>query len=199
GWLARLLPSWLPSDYLFRGNTIAPDGRVYLFTVLVSASSAVVFGLVQLAFARRHDLTSVLGQGGRLVTPSRRQRAARHALVVAEVTVALVLLFGAGLFLNSFVRLTRVPLGFDPSDRLTLRLSLNGERYVEAVEVRRFTQQLIEETRALPGVARAAAGSTVPLASGQAAYVSPADQPLPKPGDETRTIIRAVSPAYFET
>src|SRR5262245_9017472 len=122
-WIAGLLPAWLPSDYLFRGGRVALDSRVYLFTVCLSAGTALVFGLAPLV-ARRHDLAPALGQGGRVVAGSPGQRRVRHALVVAEVMVALVLLFGAGLFLNSFVRLTQVPLGFEPRDRVTLRLSL---------------------------------------------------------------------------
>ena len=98
-----------------RASQIAVDWRVLGFAVLVSLATALVFGLVPALQASRPDLNATLVEGGRANTGGRNRT--RHVLVVAEVAIALVLLAGAGLLVNSFVRLLNVPPGFDPRTR----------------------------------------------------------------------------------
>ena len=69
--------------------------------------------------------------------------------------MALVLVVGAGLFLNSFIRLTNQPLGFEPRGRLTMRISLSGQRYADPQGIARFASRLVERARAVAGVADA--------------------------------------------
>jgi len=145
----------------------------------------------------RRDLSSVLAQGGRTIAASPGQRRARHALVVAEVTMTLVLLVGAGLFVNSFVRLTCVPLGFDPHDRLTMRIPVVGQRYADRRQVVPLAQRLVERARAVPGVTGAAVGSSVPLGSGPTVRFAATDRPRPDAGEVPQAIIRAITPGYF--
>jgi putative ABC transport system permease protein len=197
-WAFRALRSWLPSDYLSRPASMGIDTRVFLIALGLSALTTVVFGLVPALFATRRDLAPVLGCGSRSATGSPGYRRARHALVVVEVTIAFVLLAGAGLFLNSFIRLKQVPLGFDPDGRVTMRLSLTGDRYQDPRERHRFSEQLVEQVKALPGVTGAASATDVPLGSGPVVRFAAADKPRPAAGTEDRGIVRAVSPAYFE-
>ena len=196
-WAVGLLPAWLPPDYLSRGSQIVIDLRVYLFVLAVSGLTALLFGLAPAVLTSRRDLSGVMAQGGRTVAASPAQRRSRHALVIAEVAMALVLLVGAGLFVNSFVRLTRVPLGFDPQNRLAMRVSAIGPRYVDRRQVLQLAQNLIDRARAVPGVTGAVVGSSGPLGSGPLLRFVANDRIRPAAGEEPRAIVRSVTPGYF--
>jgi hypothetical protein len=127
-WAAGVVSSAVPPDYLVRGSQIAIDARVLAVAVGLCGATTLVCGLAPALFTRV-NVGAVLASGGRSMSGSRRERRARHALVVAQITTAFVLVFGAGLFLNSFVRLTQVPLGFEAAHRFTLSVSLTGKAY----------------------------------------------------------------------
>jgi len=196
-WALDLLPSCLPTDYLSRGSHVVLDVRVYFFALAVSGATTTLFGLAPAVLASRRGLSGVLAQGGRTIAASPGQRRARHALVVAEVTMTLVLLVGAGLFINSFVRLTRVPLGFDPTDRLVMRVSATGPRYADRRQVVPLASSLLERARAVPGVTGAVVGSSIPMGSGPVVLFARPNRPMPEARDELRAIIRAITPGYF--
>ncbi len=198
-WALKGLSSWLPEDYLDRSDQLVLDGRAFAFALLATAATGLVFGLTPALFAARTDVQPMLAQGGRSVGGSREQRHARHALVVFEIVIALVLVFGAGLFLNSFVRLTNLPLGFDPRGRVTMRMPITGARYADPHEVVALATRLLENVRAIPGVIDAAAGTSVPLTGASSVRFVVADQPRPAPGDEPKAIVRAVSPGFHRS
>ena len=143
-----------------RGAAIGVDARVLVFSVVVSVSSGVVFGLVPAWGASRVDLVGALKSGGRGATPHRGRVAG--ALVVGEVALSLVLLIGSGLLLQSFVRLVRIPVGFRPEGLLTMRLSLPAAKYANPVALDAFFERLLQRVDALPGVASAAASLALP-------------------------------------
>ena len=186
----------MPGDYLARGGHIEIDARVGAFALVLCCLTTMAFGLAPAMF-RRVDLSSTLAAGARAVAGSRRQRRARHALVVGEIMTAFVLVFGAGLFLTSFLRLTRVPLGFDPANRFTMGIPLTGSRYADSRATLDFSTQLLERVRAIPGVATAAVATSVPLDSGPLALFAVGGRPRPATGSEHRAVARAVSPGYF--
>jgi putative ABC transport system permease protein len=198
-WAIRILPHWMPPSYLDRGGNIELDTRVYFFSLLMAGVTAILFGLPPALFAARRQLSAMLAQGGRTATGSAAQRRTRHALVVMEVTTALVLLFGAGLFVNSFIRLTHLPLGFEPQGRLTMRVPVSGARYSDPGRIVGFVNQLIEHIAQVPGVRDAAVATSAPLGSGPSARFIVPDQPRPAAGDEPKAIVRAVSPGFFRT
>ena len=152
------------SASLPRAQEIAVDGRVLAFTVFVSITTGIVFGLVPALQASRTDLTASLKDGGgRGSTPARSRT--RGALVVSEVALALVLLTGAGLLVNSFVRLLNVPPGFDPRGALAVQMSLPVEKYAERERRAAFTEDVLARIEALPGVEAAGAIVRLPLAN----------------------------------
>jgi len=195
-WTLRGLASWLPPDYLNRTDRIVLDARSFGFALAATALTALIFALTPAVFAARTDVQPMLALGGRSVAGSRRQRFARHALVVFEITAALVLVFSAGLFLNSFVRLTHLPLGFDPSGRLAIRVTTSFDDPRRAVE---FASRLLHAVRSVPGVTDAAVATSAPLGDGSSVRFAVAGQPLPAPGQEPSAIVRAVTPGFHHT
>lgn len=199
-WAVDLVPAWMPPDFLGRGNVVVIDYRVFVFALLVSVVTALFFGLAPAALTSNRDLNPLLVQGTRSIGGSPAQRRARHALVVVEMTIALVLLVGAGLFIRSYAELLNAPLGFDPVNRVSMTITLAGTRYADANTAIPFTERLIEAAKAVPGVRDAAVGSSLPLGSGQMLYFVRPDKPEAT-GNEgsARSLVRAVTPGYMRT
>jgi putative ABC transport system permease protein len=197
-WTVRIVGTQLPEEYFYRGAPLALDGRILLVVAGLTAITTILLSLAPMVFAQRLHLNVMLGQGARAGTTPGHVRA-RTALLVAQLTLTLVLVTAAGLFVQSFMRLLTVPLGFDPADRLSVRLTLTGARYAGDAPVRVFAQQLLERVRAIPGIDTVPIDTTSPLDSGPMVRLAAADQDRPTPGSEERAIIRSVSPAYFRT
>jgi len=162
-WLARVLISSLPEDALPRQGPITLDVRVFLFALAISAASALAAGLLPAVFASRSDLNDSLRQSAPGRSASSSQRSMRSALVVIEIALGFVLLFGAGLFLSSFIRLQQAPRGFDAPGALTFRISLRGNNYSNPDQIQRYFDRLTENLRSLPGVRDLTMGNSLPL------------------------------------
>ena len=128
GWGAGLLLRFAPDD-LPRIHEVRVDGRVLAFTFAVSLVTGILFGLVPALAASNPDLNETLKEGGRGGTGAAKRKRLRNAFVIAEITLALVLLVGAGLMLKSFWRLQRIDPGFNPDGVLTMRMMLPFEIY----------------------------------------------------------------------
>ncbi|HLF82573.1 MAG TPA: ABC transporter permease, partial [Blastocatellia bacterium] len=124
-----------------------------------------------------------------------RRRWLRHSLVVSEVAVALVLLIGAGLLINSFWRLQQVDRGFDARNVLTLNLTLS--RYSTTEQQVAFLRQVLERVAQAPGARAAGLTSTLPLQGGPSTGFVIEDRPPLALGDEPSADIRIVDPNYF--
>jgi putative ABC transport system permease protein len=198
-WALAFFTTRLPEEYLLRGSHIPVDVRVCAFAFAVTALTTLAFGLAPSVFARRVNLAMTLGHGARMAGHPPAHVRLRHALLAAEVALTVVLLAGAGVFLKSFVALTHVPLGFEPSDRAAARLSLSGPAYAADAPVVAYGNALLERTRAIPAVTDAAIASTSPLGSGPRVLFVVPGRERPAPGNEPRAILRAVTPGYFRT
>jgi putative ABC transport system permease protein len=199
-WVLGLFSSYIPAGLLMRGGHIQPDLRVGAFVLAVAGGATLLLALVPLVFTRRIELNLMLG-GPRTAGVSPRQRRLRLALLVGQVTMTVVLLAGAGLFLRSFARLSDVPLGFEPDHRIAMTLTPSGPRYGGGAAVLDFSHRLLEQALATPGVRDAAVGSSSPLESqgGPAVQVVVPERPRPIAADESSALIRTVSPSYFQT
>jgi putative ABC transport system permease protein len=174
------------------------DTRVLAFTLLVSLLTGVVFGLIPALRAARADLNEALKEGGRGGEGLRRNRL-RSALVVAEVALAVTLLIGAGLLINSFMRLQRVKLGFDPRQVLTLRVDLPEAKYQEGRQIINFNQELLRRIERLPGVRSAAMVYKLPLGDSDHSNRFEVEG---QPSDKSRRLsasLRVSTPGYFHT
>ena len=159
--LLAIAPSTLP-----RVSALHLDLRVLLFSLIVTAVSGVIFGLVPAITASRTDLVVSLKDAERGDSAGSAQGLLRRALVVSEVALALVLLISAGLLIRSFGKLLDVKPGFDPHNVLTLRLALPGSQYNSAAKVASFYDDALTRISALPGVEHAAAAFQTPFTSG---------------------------------
>jgi putative ABC transport system permease protein len=179
-----------------RINEVAVDGRVLAFALLATLVTGVLFGIAPALQLPKYALHNVLKEGGRSTAGTRRRRL-RNALVVAEVALALVVLVGAGLLINSFWRLLRVEHGFDPQNVITFRLSLSPTRYADGPQQVNFLKQVLERVAAVPGVRAAGLTTTTPLTGGAATDFEIVGRP-PVP-DEHAPIadIRTIDPHYF--
>ena len=160
-WGVDALLALSPAD-LPRLDEVSIDARVLVFTLVVSASTGVLFGLIPAFRASRVKLTNTLKEGSRSVIGGGSHRL-RRAIVVAEIALSLVLLVGAGLLMRSFSRLTRVDPGFDSQNLLTVKVQVPRTKYKDGAAVSSFFQQLLEKIQALPGVESAGAVSQLPL------------------------------------
>jgi putative ABC transport system permease protein len=148
------------------GSVVGVDGRVLAFTILVSIGTGILFGLIPAFQASREDLSGALKEGSGRSGTGARQNRARAALVVAEVALALVLVVGAALLVRTAAALRTVDPGFDTTNVLTMRMSMNDTRYLKSEGVEQAVRDGVERIRALPGVVAASAACCVPLEGG---------------------------------
>jgi putative ABC transport system permease protein len=189
--IIALAPANLP-----RIDEVRIDGRVLGFTLFSSLLTGILFGIAPALQLPRLSIHEVVKEGGRGSTGVRR-RWLRHFLVVSEVAIALVLLIGAGLLLNSFWRLQRVDRGFDAHNVLTLNLTLSRQSKTDQQVA--FLKDLLERVGQVPGVRSAGLTSTLPLRGGPATTFVIEDHPPVELGDEPSADIRIIDPGYFRT
>jgi predicted permease len=174
------------------GQTAPMDWRVLGFVAGVSVLTALIFGLAPALRATRLDLAGAMKETSRSVTGARSLLA--RALLVVQVSLSLVLLIGAGLFLRTLDHLRRVDVGFNPHNLLMFNVNPQLNRY-DAERTQQIYRQLEAELSALPGV-RSMAFTRVALLSGSTSISS-----IYKPGQTTGTNVHVmtVTPRFFST
>jgi len=182
-----------------RLQDVSIDWRVLGFTLLVTALTGVLFGVAPALQAFKVDLQNSLRESRR-TSLSAAQLRLRSALVISEIALALVLLAGAGLLTNSFVRLLRVPLGFNPRNVLTLQLFL-PEATESAADTRsaQTLSAILEKVRTVPGVHFASVVNSLPIAGGVGTDFAIVGRPPVKPEDAPSADIRVIDAAYLRT
>ena len=189
--VVALLPADVP-----RMAQIAVNGRVLGFASALVLATALVFGL---APARRASRQSASPLRARRVGATVEQQRVRRLLVAAEVALALVLLVGAGLLLQSFARLVSVDLGFAPEDTVALQVFLDADS--ESTARVNFFRETVHDIHALPGVMAAGAVSAFPLAMADLTVETPLtihDRPTPPPGEELSAAVSLATPGYLD-
>jgi putative ABC transport system permease protein len=195
-WGVRLLVSLAPPD-IPRLEDISIDHRALGFTFLVSLLTALLFGLLPALQATRANLNDALKQGSR---SGFRRRRLISVLLVSEVALALVLLVGSGLLLNSLVRLLHVNPGFDTENLLTLRVGLTAPEARDQQQIVDFYQRCLTRIEILPEAKAAALTSSVPFAGSYSWSTNFKIEGQPaEPGREPSSGWRLISPAYFDT
>jgi putative ABC transport system permease protein len=174
------------------------DVRVLIFTVAASMLTALLFGSAPALHMARADAAASLG-GVRMSTSALRT-GLRAALVSVQVALALVLLVGATLLLQSFARLLQVPPGIRPDHVLTLNLALPVDGYSERPAVVGFFDTILDRIRSSSGIVEAGAVAGLPLRDGRGDWDVYLEGEVPAPGGSNRpTDWQVVTPGYFET
>ncbi len=191
------LVALMPSDFP-RVTDIAIDGRVIAYGIAVTLVTGLVAGLAPALRVGRRDLRSALQDGGRGSVLARGGSRLRNALVVSQVSLALVLLVASGLLVKGFHTLRDVDLGFETRHVLTAETNLSTTKYRDDDAVRRFARDAVARLDALPGVVSAAVVNDLPTTSNNATYYQVEGRPAPE-GRQPVVTFRAVSPDYFRT
>jgi putative ABC transport system permease protein len=152
----------IPEDML-SGATVNVNAPVLLFAAGVVVLAAFIFGLAPALHSTNPDVQSELKEAGRSATPGAAQNSLRRALAITEISLALILLVGAGLMTKSLYRLMEVNPGFRPSSVLTMEMDLRTQQYAKDPAIINFWQQVLDGVGALPGVESAAVGTVAPL------------------------------------
>jgi len=160
--LLKWLPQWLP-----RLNEVSLSPTVLAFTAVVSLLTAVVFGILPALQSSRLDLSTAFKAGNRSATSSPGKLRLRSAFVVLQISTALVLLTGAGLLVNTLIRLTNVDTGIDPRNLTTFEMAFTGRGFFAATgkvtpigslefelspRINTVVGQIRERVASLPGV-----------------------------------------------
>ncbi len=196
-WSLALLLTFSPVDLTTLGH-VTLSYPVLGFTAAVSLLTAVVCGFAPAFEGSRADVQETLKDGARQVGTGARHRRLRHAFVIAEIALAVVLLVGAGLMLRSFQNLRDVNPGFDTHNVLTMRVSLPLARYTDDAARLRFFRRAVTRIADIPGVRAAGAISFLPFAGlGAATDFTIVGQPPPGPGQEFVVDVKVCDNGFF--
>ncbi len=175
------------------------DPLVLTFSLVLCVITGIVFGLVPALQTSKKDLHETLKEGGRSSSEGGGRGRFRAALVVAEIGVALVLMTGAGLLMQSFSRLMQVNPGFSPKNLMAFPLTLPPSRYSKPELQAEFYRQILEHVRAMPEVQAAGITSYLPLGGGaRYVFVCPEGRVCEGVGKDATSAVRQVSGGYFE-
>jgi len=207
--LLQWLPAWIP-----RLNEVVIDDRVLLFTTVTSVLTSIVFGMLPALSASRLDLAAAFKASSRTGTASPGRLRVRSAFVVLQVSTALVLLTGAGLLVNSLMRLSNADIGFDPRNLTTFQMSFTGREFFGATgrttpsgstemqlspRINTVSTELRDRIAALPGVEGVAISNARPLAGGRLyAFAIAGRQPATSERDALRAAWHPIGADYFK-
>ena len=192
--LLQFVPAGVP-----RLAQVSINWQVLGFTMLISLVTCLIFGLVPAWHASKPDLHTALEQSGRSSGPGAGRLRFRQALVVFQVSIAVMLVIGAGLLIKSFWLLQRVDPGFQSEGVLTANLTLTMSKYTEPDKVNRFHQQLLEKLAAMPGVKHATIAYDNPMSSSWVDSFEIEGRVTPPDSKSQSANFIPVGPDYFDT
>ena len=198
-WGLDALIAIAPSD-LPRLSEVSLDFRVLGFTFVICVLTGILFGTAPAFHASRINLNDSLKDSSRGMNEGARSRRYHRVIIIAEVAIAVVLLFGAGLTLHSFLRLQNVDPGFKPEGVLSAQVLLPRTKYPEGTQIASLYDQLLSRVRTLPDVESASLVSVLPLGGGSNYLAfSIEGRPQPRPDEVIDATAVVVSPGYFST
>jgi putative ABC transport system permease protein len=190
---ARVIPEGIP-----RPGGSGIDTRVLLFTLVISLATGMLFGIVPALRVSRVNLSDSLKQAGGRSGLGAHGRRTRDVLVVGEVALAMILLTGAGLMIESFANLRAINPGFRAENVLTLRVPLPDPKYVELLKRTAFYDAVLERVSRLPSVTSAGFTTWVPLTNRGGSWGFTIDgRPAPAPGEIADANTRVVTRDYM--
>ena len=194
--MTRVLVRLVPLGSVPRLEEITVDSRLLLFTFATALATGLLFGLWPALRASDPRLSPALRESGRRGSSAQSPRL-RRALVVTELALALVLVIGAGLVLQSFRRMLLVDPGFQPERLVTMQLSLPRGRYPDSLQMP-FYRDLVARLKAEPTIQAAAAVNIAPFAGGGiVTSIRPIGRPPADDPSKLMSPVTAVTPDYF--
>jgi len=193
-----ILITTLGRENLPRATEVGIDGRVLLFSTVVALLTGVLFGLAPAWQSSRANLAGPLDDASRRSSGGRTRLL--QGLVVGQVALTLVLLSGAGLLLRSFHRLHQVNAGFDHERVLSFRLDLPDEKYPAPGAIDRFSEDMLERLRVMPGVQAVSLATQIPIDNrAWATDLLIEGRPEPAPSERPVMELNVVGSDYFRT
>lgn len=195
-WTDRLLLSLMPSEMVSLTLSTTPDWRILAFTIGVSILTGVIFGLLPALQATRPDVAPTLKDQAGAVVGGGTQVRFRKGLVTAQVTLSLLLLIGAGLFIRSLQNLKDLGPGFTPTNLIAFNVdpSLNGYNVDRS---KAFFRRLTDSIQSIPGVQSAALAAVRILQFNEWDSGVNIEGYRAKQGEEIQAFMNTVSPGYF--
>ena len=195
-WGIDSLKAFLPR--IPRIEEISPDPRVLTFTAFISLGVGVFAGLLPAWRASHPNLATSLNESSRRSSEGRTGGRTRAGLVVVEIVLALVLLTSAGLLVESFVRLQKVPAGFDTTNVITARVALPETNYGKPEQAAEFYKKLLSRVSNLPGVQSSGAAWWIPLSGSEISFTFNIEEHPVAPGQQSIAQLNVVTPDYFQ-
>lgn len=198
-WGLALIISQVPKYNLIETQAlhqISLNFAAFGFAALLAVLTGIVVGLLPALRISRVDIGESLKEHSRTATGGRGARLQR-ALVVCEVALALALLVGAGLMIQSFERLATAPIGFDPDHLLTVRVPLLNYKYSPGLQSAAFYREILRRIQAIPGVKAAGMANNLPFTGFHTSLEFPNNPRSPAADNTTLILGRSVSPGYF--
>jgi macrolide transport system ATP-binding/permease protein len=177
---------------------VSPNTRVLLFTLIVSMLTVLLFGIWPALRASKLDLVPILKDSTATTPVFRRGPSLHSLLVVTQVTLALVLLAGAGLFLRSFWNLQAIEKGFNGDNVVAMSVNMEFQGY-DAARGANFYPAAMESLSSLPGIQSATLASVLPVTAGGSRMQMGPNSTKPAVDEEISIDIVTVSPRFFET
>jgi len=202
-WDLSMILSHMPPDvakFVAGWKSISLDSGAFVFTLVIAVLSGIISGIAPSLLSSRTNINDSLKESGR-GSVSRARGRLRGALVVAEISLALVLLVGAGLFVKNFQGLLGVNESYSPRTLLTMNLTLPETQYAKPTERLAFHEQVLQRLSVVPGVQSAAIVTHAPYAQGGfvGTYVfSIEGRPSDRRGETRNAIVETISPNYFQ-
>jgi putative ABC transport system permease protein len=197
--LLALFPNDIANLNIPPVHEIPIDSRVLCFVIGASVLTGLLFGITPALKTSRLNINEALKDSGR-ASSSPRDLRVRNALVVSEISFALVLLIGASLLIQSLLRLNRSPFGFDPSAVLSLEVFLPQYKYPDGKSRLVFLREALGKMKEISGIQSAGATNFLPLSGfwGTTPFLLEG-QPQPEPGQELKADNRVATPEYFDS
>lgn len=199
-WGASLFKALIPPDRLPNIQGAHMDLRVLLFGLVIGLIAGVAFSIIPAWRASKVDPHPSIQQGGRMSRSDLGARKARGILLLAESTLVLVLLFGAGLILQAFMQLMHTDPGFNPHHLLAFAIDVDQHQYPKSEMWPSFFERIAENLQSLPGVASVAIAQGVASTDRQTvAQFGMAGRTLPAGRSRWVAVYERVGPNYFKT
>jgi predicted permease len=200
-----LAPSSANALYLPGLRAIELDGAIFGFTLALSVLTGILFGLFPSLQVSRPNLADALRESGAGAGRASARRAfgvsPRGLLVIGQVAFSMILLIGAALLIQSFVRLRGIDTGFQPANLLTMKIALPPLRYDTPQKRAAFFQELVPRVEAAPSVSAAAIALSLPTTNWIRTNITDVEgRPAPDPADPSSfAVLQSVTPGYFRT